>query len=291
MLTIQQKEARKRGIGGSDIAVIAGLSPWKTAAQLWMEKALDMSFEPDPQAEERMAWGNALEPLIADMAAERYGWKVRRSNRHFKHKKHTFLQGNIDRYMIDDNGQRGILEIKTSSQFNYTEWSNNGPPLYYMTQIQHYMLITGLKYAYIVCLFGGQRMEKFGPFYAEPEAQQWIIQIASDFWKLVEEKTPPPFDYKADSVAIEALWPQAEAGKVVYLSELLDVAEKYDSFREQGVLVAHDKTASANEIKAAMGDAETAVIGEYVATWKARKDGKRVFNLKRKGDNGIESEG
>lgn len=34
----QYLEERRKGIGGSDIAAILGLSPWKTAYQVYQEK-------------------------------------------------------------------------------------------------------------------------------------------------------------------------------------------------------------------------------------------------------------
>lgn len=38
MLTAQQYIERQRGIGGSDAAVVVGLSPFKSAYQLYLEK-------------------------------------------------------------------------------------------------------------------------------------------------------------------------------------------------------------------------------------------------------------
>ncbi len=47
----QYLEERRKGIGGSDIAAILGLSPWKTAYQVYQEKrkevddALELIFQ------------------------------------------------------------------------------------------------------------------------------------------------------------------------------------------------------------------------------------------------------
>ena len=37
-LTAEQLEIRKTGVGGSDIAVLLGLNPFKTTHELWLEK-------------------------------------------------------------------------------------------------------------------------------------------------------------------------------------------------------------------------------------------------------------
>ena len=42
MLTDEQKAKRIKGIGGSDTAAILGLSPWKTAVDVYLDKV-----EPD----------------------------------------------------------------------------------------------------------------------------------------------------------------------------------------------------------------------------------------------------
>ena len=46
MLTTEQLEARKKGIGGSDVASILGLSPWKSQYQLYLEKRGELEEEP-----------------------------------------------------------------------------------------------------------------------------------------------------------------------------------------------------------------------------------------------------
>jgi len=44
---------RRKGIGGSDVAAIAGLNPWKTPLQVWKEKVLGDTVEENAA----MRWG------------------------------------------------------------------------------------------------------------------------------------------------------------------------------------------------------------------------------------------
>jgi len=37
-LTTEQREIRRRYLGSSDIAAIFGMSPWKSAYDVWLEK-------------------------------------------------------------------------------------------------------------------------------------------------------------------------------------------------------------------------------------------------------------
>ena len=58
---------RQAGIGGSDASCIAGLNPWKSAIQLYMDKK-----EENPQEVKslRMELGNRLEGLVAELFLE-----------------------------------------------------------------------------------------------------------------------------------------------------------------------------------------------------------------------------
>ena len=68
MLTSQQIEDRKLGLGGSDVGIILGLSTYKTPYELYLEKTglLVPSQKMTPQQE----WGHRLEPVIRDKFKE-----------------------------------------------------------------------------------------------------------------------------------------------------------------------------------------------------------------------------
>ena len=55
-------EHRRHGIGGSDAAVIMGVSPWKSLMDLWLEKTGQYVEDIDSES---MYWGRVLEDVIA----------------------------------------------------------------------------------------------------------------------------------------------------------------------------------------------------------------------------------
>lgn len=59
--------ARRRSIGGSDAAILAGLTSWGSPLQLWRDKR---GLLPDEPANERLKMGRLLEPLIARRTME-----------------------------------------------------------------------------------------------------------------------------------------------------------------------------------------------------------------------------
>ena len=66
---------RNAGIGGSDVPVILGLSPFRSAVELWAEKR----GEGEPQKPSLpMRIGSLVEGAIATLYAERQGVTVRR---------------------------------------------------------------------------------------------------------------------------------------------------------------------------------------------------------------------
>ncbi len=65
MLTQKQIEIRKTGLGGSDMASVLGLSPYKTRYELYLEKI--GAIKPDDlQDNDLVQFGNIIEHTIAD---------------------------------------------------------------------------------------------------------------------------------------------------------------------------------------------------------------------------------
>ena len=64
MITEEQRIARKNGLGGSDIAAICGMNPYKSPYDVWLEKTRESIMDEPPNM--NMQIGNALESLVAD---------------------------------------------------------------------------------------------------------------------------------------------------------------------------------------------------------------------------------
>ena len=53
---------RRKGIGGSDAPVIAGVNPYRSLMDLWLDKTGEYSEDIDNEA---MYWGRTLEDVVA----------------------------------------------------------------------------------------------------------------------------------------------------------------------------------------------------------------------------------
>ena len=149
----------QKGIGGSDVATILGLNPYKTAFTLWLEKTGQV--KPAPIDNEYVEWGNILEPVIRDKFARETGFQVKENPYVLQHDDHDFMIANIDGEVFDfEKDEWGVLEIKTASERMKGEWEE-GPPHHYMLQIQHYLAVMDYNYAYVACLLGGNHFKYF----------------------------------------------------------------------------------------------------------------------------------
>ena len=159
-INAQWIEARKNGIGGSDVASIMGLNKYSSPLNVWLVKT---GREPSPDLSDNQAveWGNRLEDVVAAKFAEEHPeLQVRRRNATMVSIKRPWAFANIDRWVTDGKGNVGILEVKTAGMRRAADW-DNGVPLYYMTQVMHYMSVTGYQYAWVAVLIGGQEYREY----------------------------------------------------------------------------------------------------------------------------------
>lgn len=133
-----------------------------------------------------------------------------RRNAILQHPKYTFMLANIDRYIMDNERGRGILECKTANEYFKGEWDGDKIPEHYLIQIQHYLAVTGLEYAYIAVLIGGNKF-RMKQIDRDDEIIDYLVKIESDFWHLVENEIPPEMDGSdASKELLAKLYPEAK---------------------------------------------------------------------------------
>ncbi|WP_144511546.1 YqaJ viral recombinase family protein [Bacillus sp. FJAT-22090] len=270
-------QARRLGIGGSDVSAIAGLNKWKSPVAVYLDKVGQSPLE--DTAGEAAYWGNVMEDIVAQEFSLRTGLKVRRRNAILKHPEHKFMFANVDRLII---GKREGLECKTASEYLKGEWEEDEIPAAYLLQIQHYMAVTGYKAWHIAVLIGGnkfihKRIER------DEELISYLIQIEKDFWENhVLKEIPPTFD-GSDSSAdlLKALYPESEPETEINLPKdaetLIEALEVIKADLKESDT---KKKEYENQLKALMGANEKAFAGTRKITWKSsnvtRIDSKRL---------------
>lgn len=152
--------ARRKGLGGSDIAPILGLLKWSSSLKTWRQK---MGLDPDTKANWQMKQGTHSEPLIAEDWAERNGVTLVQLP-YLTDADKPWRCASVDYLGVFPDGHVEILEIKYSGR------GIEDIPDYYYTQVMWYMTITGIHQARLIV----------ADFFHEPEARivQWSDEIA-----------------------------------------------------------------------------------------------------------------
>lgn len=268
MLTLEQKEARTKGIGGSDAAVVVGLSPFKSPYQLYLEKRGEA-----PVSEEetfRMQLGNILEEPVAQLYCEKTGRSLRRQPLAF-HDDYPFMLANIDRQILKDPRGPGIYEGKTTNDWTGRDIHGaNDIPDHYYIQAQHYMAVYDYAWASFGILIGTARFV-WCDIERNEEVIAELIRQESEFWERVQTGTPPPIDGSTHTgELLKKLYPN-DTGKTIVIEHptLIQAASALVSAKALVKQTEAEITLYENQLKSAIGDASIATLpGFGEITWK-----------------------
>lgn len=266
-------KVRKLGLGGSDMAAVLGLSPWRSPIDVWLDKTSDTVEEKES---EPMYWGNVLEEVVAQEFAKRSGYKVRNNNFTLQSEKYPYLLANIDREIV---GLDAGLECKTANAFKANEWDGDNVPDAYYIQCQHYMAVTGKSSWWIACLVGGNTFH-YKEIKRNEEVIAAIIDTGAAFWELVESKTmPAPDDTKQCENALKKLYQKSNGQSVELPANYGNMIIDYLEIKNQLSELETKKRGIENVMKDFLKDNERATYGEHFVSWKSTKP-RETFDAK-----------
>ncbi len=259
-------EYRKRGIGGSDAAVVCGISRYKSPVELWLEKTDQI---PTQEAGEAAYWGTQLEALVRAEFTKRTGIGISLVKQLLQSEEYPFMLANLDGVCEHPDLGMCIFEAKTASAYKAGEWEDS-IPAEYMLQVQHYLEVTGYNAAYIAVLIGGNTF-RWKLIERDDELISMLIELESAFWNHVRERTAPPLDGSDASARFLAerfpnSVPRSEIALPDTAAELLI---QYDQACEQLEAVTEQKQQAENRLKQMMGEHEIGTSGDRIITWKS----------------------
>lgn len=241
-------EIRRKSIGGSDASAIIGLNPWASPYSVWAEK---LGMLPPKEDNEAMRLGRDLEDYVAHRFTEATGLKVRRENAILYNDQYPYAHANVDRLIV---GEDAGLECKTTSVLNLKSFKNGSFPDTYYVQCVHYLMVTGCRRWYLAVLVFGKGFYNFTIERDEGEIEA-LSKSEAEFWKYVEEKTPPIADGEdATTRAISTVYPQSN-DESISLSPYNDELAEYVAISEQIDALKKRRDGVANSIKTYMKDA------------------------------------
>ena len=197
------KTRKVQGIGGSEAGCVLGVNKYQSNVDLW-ELKTGKREAPDLSGNSAVQFGKFAEPLLRELFKQDYPQFTVDYHEFWMYvnDKYPFIFATLDGEITAPDGSRGILEIKTTTIQNrsqWDEWDERIPDSYY-AQILHQLAATGWDFAYL---------KAYIRYYVDGEVRvtirhyridrkdvesdiEWLIQEESKFWDAVKTDRRPP---------------------------------------------------------------------------------------------------
>lgn len=194
--TPEWKEWRRSRIGASDCPIIMGVSPWKTALQLWEEKE---GLREEPPMSAAMLRGTSLEETARKAYEKETGLIV--IPRVIVHKEIPWMIASMDG--MTPEGDHAV-ELKVPGSKTIIEAIEGIVPVYYYLQIQHQLACNELLdedyYVYDDNIGSGYCIN----VPRNDELIKTIIEKETIFYGCMQTHTPPDLDEKDRYLSIDS---------------------------------------------------------------------------------------
>lgn len=199
-------ENRMNGIGGSEISAVIGCNPYMSNMDLWELKtgrrqAQDISDKP------YVLYGTQAERYLRGLFRLDFPqYRVEYiENNSFCNDRYPWAQASLDGWLTDQDGRRGVLEIKTSdvlSSMHKERWNQQVPSNYYC-QCLMYMAVLEADF----CILKAQLRTEYEnlPYFQtkhymieRSDVQGDIDYLMSEgerFWGYVQRNERPPLRF------------------------------------------------------------------------------------------------
>lgn len=261
---------RRTRMGASDIPIAAGLSPYKTPFELWLEKT--GRVEPDGGSL-LTEYGNDFEPAILNRAERLYG-TLERDVRVWRDDLDFPLAATLDARIIA-NGEP--INAKTSGLggFLSQEWGEAGSdqvPGYYYAQSIAEQFCSGASTGHLYAMLNGRRGIEFRPYVVpfDEDVAKILIESARRFWIDHVEADVEPSWSEAEPAAMETLSRRRREPNAIRIIEGDDESHadcerlftEYNEARDQRLAYEKKEDLAKRALLTHFGDAEQLTIAD-----------------------------
>lgn len=217
------------------------------------------------KATQKMAMGKALEPVIRNLASEKWNLDIKYSPDTYALTANPFFTANIDGYREIPNGIE-IIEIKNTEEKDIEKLYD-----FYKYQIQYYMFFFQAKSARLIALSNGWNLQQL-EIEPDEELQKQIVDRCNALAKAIQEGVLDPEYFneapKEDAAEIHISYLQGtEFGEK--LNKLNELKQSEDAIKEEIESLENDiKNTFAEENKKVVLATETC---NYTLTVTERK--------------------
>lgn len=242
----------RRGIGGSMMSQILGLSQWGNALDAYHALTRPDALYADEEIQSiDLFRGNALEPEIGPWYTEETGEPVRPWEGCVEHPDYPAFMGHPDYAILDADGEVvGIMEAKAPRAWRFAQVYEHGLRMSETVQLQTYAAIARIGKA----AFGFACLEhEAGPLLPVPlpvdkELGGFLLEVGQRFWDehVVPRVPPDPEEWKViqDPDAPAAVETQGEREDVTddqELTELLRATMEAQELEKRGKAMAAER--------------------------------------------------
>lgn len=285
MQKINENNTRPWGVGGSDIGAIVGLSPYRSAVDVWLDK-LGRRCKGDEAI--HLRYGRHLEPFVTQEYERVTGNKAHSHPTTVLHPEHPHLFAHVDGLVscsgepvVNDSGQPAakiLLECKTASAFTASHWGaqwTDEVPATYVAQCVWYMAMTGCEEAHLAVLLGNSDFRVYRVMQDDKLAAA-LIKAALDFWDGHVLAGEPPKPRTREDV--ELVHPVHVRGKDVEADEqLLQRIRKLQRLSRLSKRIEVRERELGAQVTERMRDAERVCSnGQPLVTWRSSSPTRRV---------------
>lgn len=223
------QELRRKRIGGSDIGAIVGVNPHKSIVDVYIDKIQGSEFK----GNDATFWGKMNEPTVVRVFSKKHSELITYQVPYSVVE--DFLIANLDGVLKDkETGEYGVLEIKTTEVWNSKNWEDDEIPQSYYAQVQHYLMLTGYKFAYVAVLIGSHKYKEFRVERSEEDIEL-IRNKATEFYKenILKEIPPMPDGSDAYMEYLNKKAAEIENNELIELADLEIKAEELNHISKQ----------------------------------------------------------
>jgi putative phage-type endonuclease len=181
---------RLLGVGSSDVAAILGISPWRTAYSLWLEKTKRVT-PPDISNLPHIQRGVQGELIARTLFEQKTGRSYKPKNWSIPN---TPFRANDDGYSLDDNT---TIEIKCQSRAKHEEARMGKIPDYYLCQVHMALAVSKARLCFFLSFWPENEDLIVIPVELEQDRREKLLAIVKDWWdEHVVKDIPPPLTPK-----------------------------------------------------------------------------------------------
>jgi putative phage-type endonuclease len=275
MLTAEQIQERRSGIGSSEIAAILGENPYANAHSVWLAK---MGVKDDSESEPAW-WGSQMEPIVGARYERERDVHLRR---HRMVRRGDIALASPDFVLYEEDTVAKIVECKVAFRTG-DQWDGfdeeGVPPMYYLQGVWQCGVL-GVPRFDLAVFFAGLCKFSIYEFEHDPELFSQMHKAAEHFWgKYVLTGTPPPVDSSEHAKrALEhkhswrgGMRPASEQ-EVELVRARIAASKEVDAAQEALDL-------KNNQLRATIGDLD-GIFGPWGrVTWRPNKAGQRPLRV------------